>query len=88
MKVMKKEFVKIITMLAAILVCVVIIDFGVGKAFDSLLKRLPSEGERVAKSNYVLTKVQSDIVVVGSSRAECNYNSRMMQNAELGGGSF
>lgn len=79
---------KIITTLAAILVCVVVIDFGVGTIFDSLLKELPSEGERVAKSNYVLTRVNADIVVVGSSRAECHYNSKMLQESGLGGAVF
>ena len=85
---MKKEVLKIGVTLVSLILCVLLIDFGVGKVFDSLLAKLPSEGERVAKSNFILTKVNSDIVIVGSSRAECNYNSRLMQDADLGGAVF
>ena len=53
-----------------------------------MLEKLPSEGERVAKSNYVLTRVNSDVVIVGSSRAECHYNSKMLQESGLGGAVF
>lgn len=79
---------KIVTTLSALLISVVIVDFGVGKLFDGLLEKLPSEGERVAKSNFVLSKVNSEIVIVGSSRAECHYNSKMLQDSILGGAVF
>lgn len=79
---------KIVTTLAAIFVCVIFFDFCVGKIFDRLLEKLPCEGERVAKSNYVLTRVNSDIVIVGSSRAECHYDSKLIQDSGLGGAVF
>ncbi len=76
---MNKELKKILLAIAALIFCVLVMDFTVGRVLDSLLKTLPSEGERVAKSNYVLTKVNTDIVIIGSSRAVCHYDSRLMQ---------
>ena len=76
-----KEIKKICIFLVALLATVLLLDNGIGYVFDSLLERLPNEGERVAKSNYVITKVKSDIVIIGSSRAECHYDSKMIQEA-------
>lgn len=79
-----KEISKILKIIAALIVCVLLIDFCVGCIFDSLLDKLPSEGERVAKSNYVITKVKSDVVIIGSSRAECHYDSKLIQDSMQG----
>lgn len=76
-----KEIAKICKFLVALFASVLLIDFCVGLIFDSLLAKLPCEGERVAKSNFVLTKVNSDIVIIGSSRAECHYDSKMIQDS-------
>lgn len=76
-----KEIAKICKFLVALFASVLLIDFCVGLNFDSLLAKLPCEGERVAKSNFVLTKVNSNIVIIGSSRAECHYDSKMIQDS-------
>ena len=76
---------KTIMTITALLVCVLVMDFGVGKVFDSLMYRMSNEGDKVARSNYAINTVNSEIIIVGSSRAECHYNSRMMQDANLGG---
>ncbi len=85
---MKKEIKRILLTILALVVCVLLLDFGSGKVFDGLLDKLPSEGERFAKSNFVVTKVHSDFLILGSSRAECNYNSRLIQDVKLGGAVF
>lgn len=76
-----KELKKIAIALAGFCVCFLILDFGVGKFFDWAIKQMPSEGERVAKSEYVINKVDADILIIGSSRAEAHYDCRVMQEA-------
>ena len=76
---MKSQLVKHFVAVISTLVCIGIMDFGIGAIFDGMIQNLPDDGERVAKSNYVLTKNESDIVVIGSSRAECHYDTRIIQ---------
>lgn len=76
-----KEFKKIIIAIVGFAVCFLIIDFGVGKFFDWAMTKMPSDGERVAKSEYVINKVDADFIVIGSSRAQAQYDSRVLQEA-------
>lgn len=76
-----KELKKIAIALVGFCVCFLVLDFGVGKFFDWAIKQMPSEGERVAKSEYVLNKVDADFLVIGSSRAEAHYDSNVIQEA-------
>ena len=46
--------------------CVFVLDYFVGMFFDNKMQQMPNEGERVAKSQYVLNKVEADIVIVES----------------------
>ncbi len=73
-----KEFKKIAIALIGFCVCFLLLDFGVGKFFDWAIKQLPSEGERVAKSEYVINKVDADFLVIGSSRAQAHYDSKVL----------
>lgn len=76
-----KEFKKIIIAIVGFVVCFLVFDFGVGKFFDWAMTKMPSEGERVAKSYYSFNKVEEDIIVVGSSRAETGYNSMILMDS-------
>ena len=76
-----KEFKKILVAIAGFVVCVLILDFGVGQFFDWAIKRMPSEGERVAKSEYVMNKTEADFIIIGSSRAEAHYDSQVIKDA-------
>lgn len=76
-----KEFKKIIIAIVGFIVCFLVVDFGVGKFFDWAMTKMPSEGERVAKSYYSLNKVTDDIIIVGSSRAETGYNSMILMDS-------
>lgn len=76
-----KEFKKIAIALVGFCVCFLVLDFGVGKFFDWAIKQMPSEGERVAKSEYVINKVDADFLVIGSSRAEAHYDSKVIHEA-------
>ena len=62
-------------------VFVCILDVCVGLFFDAKMKELPDDGERIAKTNYAINKVNSDIIIVGSSRAETGYNPRILMDS-------
>lgn len=76
-----KELKKILIAFAGFIVCFMILDFGVGRFFDWAIKQMPSEGERVAKSEYVINKVKANFIVIGSSRAEAHYDSKVIKEA-------
>ena len=62
-------------------VIVFILDVCVGLFFNVKLKELPDDGERIAKTNYAINKVNSDIVIIGSSRAETGYNPKILMDS-------
>ena len=76
-----KELKKILFAIAGFIVCFLILDFGIGRFLDWAIKQMPSEGERVAKSEYVMNKVDADFIVIGSSRAEAHYDSKVIKEA-------
>lgn len=76
-----KEFKKIAVAIVVFCVCFLILDWGIGGFFDWAIKQMPSEGERVAKSEYVINKVDADFIVIGSSRAEAHYDSKVIQKS-------
>lgn len=78
---MKKEIFAILKSCLFIASVVVVLDFLIGLFFDGLIKRLPSEGERVAKSYYAFHNVDSDIVIIGSSRAETTYDCEIIMDS-------
>lgn len=78
---MKKEIFAILKSLLFIAVLVVVLDILIGVTFDSIIKKLPPEGERVSKSYYAFHKVNTDVVVVGSSRAETTYDCEILMDS-------
>lgn len=76
-----KDFKKIIFAIVGFVVCFLVFDFGVGRFFDWAMTKMPSEGERVAKSYFSLNKVEADVIIVGSSRAETGYNSKILMDS-------
>ena len=76
-----KELKKILIVIVCFTVCFLILDFGVGQFFDWAIKQMPREGERVAKSEYVINKVEADFIIIGSSRAEAHYDSNVIKEA-------
>ena len=81
---MKKELLSILKTCLLIILSVIVLDSLVGFVFDTLIQRLPQEGERVAKSYYAFHGVESDIVIVGSSRAETTYDCKMLMDSTPG----
>lgn len=76
-----KEYKKILLSLTGFIFIFLLIDFCVGFFFDRMIDKMPPDGERVAKSYHSLTKVNADLVVIGSSRAETAYVSTMLMDS-------
>ena len=72
---------KFLTACLVFVLGVLALDNLVGLFFDQMLEKLPNEGERVAKSNYSLKKVEADLIVIGSSRAECHYDTEVLSKS-------
>lgn len=78
---MKKEIIAILKSLFFIAAVVIALDILVGVIFDSIIKRLPPEGERVSKSYFAYHRVNTDVVIVGSSRAETTYDCEILMDS-------
>ena len=70
----KKDIIRISVTLFAVFIVFLLLDSVIGYVFDSLLDKMPEEGERFAKSHYVIKRAKSDIVIIGSSRALAHYD--------------
>lgn len=72
-----KQRKKIIISLTAFCVCFFVLDYVIGLWFDNVRHNLPMDGERTAKAEYVINKVEADIVIIGSSRAQSHYDTKV-----------
>lgn len=78
---MKKDILHFVKLTGLFLIGLLCADIAVGITCRYLWNKMPDDGERVAKSNFIFRKLDADVVVVGSSRAECGYVSSLMSAA-------
>lgn len=71
---MKSKFVKYLVIVALVIVAVICVDKAVGKVLDYLYDSIPVTVDS-GKRNFALRELESDVVVVGSSRAAHHYVS-------------
>lgn len=76
-----KQLKKIVIALVAFGGCYLILDFAIGLCLDYVRNNLPMDGERTAKAEYVINKVDADIVIIGSSRAQAHYDTRVFRDS-------
>lgn len=76
-----KQIRKIFISLAVFCVCFLVIDFAIGLLLDNVRHNLPIDGERTAKAEYVINKVDADIVIIGSSRAQAHYDTYVFRDS-------
>lgn len=76
-----KQIRKIILSLSAFCACFFVLDYVIGLWFDNVRHNLPMDGERTAKAEYVINKVDADIVIIGSSRAQSHYDTRVFRDS-------
>lgn len=76
-----KQVKKTIIALAAFSCCFLILDVAIGLGLDHVRHNLPIDGERSAKAEYVINKVNADIVIIGSSRAQAHYDTQVFRDS-------
>lgn len=76
-----KQLKKIIVTLFCVLTCVLIFDYIIGYSFDVIRHSLPIDGERTAKTEYIITDMNADIVIIGSSRAQSHYDTYVLRDS-------
>ena len=64
-----------------IIVSLIIIDILIGKSGDFTMKRIPDFSGQIAKDNYRLNRVTTDIIIVGSSRGCHHYVSTILKDS-------
>ena len=77
---MKSKFVKYLVIVALVIVAVACVDKAVGKVLDYLYDAIPVTVD-AGKRNFALRELDSDIVIVGSSRAAHHYVSRKIADS-------
>lgn len=77
MRELKKIFITLFYVCAVFFV----IDYAVGYVFDEIRHSLPIDGERTAKTEYVINNMNADIVIIGSSRAQSHYDTYVFRDS-------
>ena len=72
---------KIIITLALFCTCFFILDYIIGLLLDNIRHNLPMDGERTAKAEYVINDVDADIIIIGSSRAQVHYDTKVFRDS-------
>ena len=73
-----KSFFKTLLLIVLELVC---IDFTFGKIMDSVAERLPDAANETGRINYAVNKLVADCVILGSSRANHHYNTKILSDS-------
>lgn len=76
-----KQIKKILVSLTVFCACFLVVDFVIGLLLDHVRHNLPMDGERTAKAEYVINKVDADIVIIGSSRAQAHYDTQVFRDS-------
>ncbi len=86
---MKKKNLYLLVSMLAVIGSLVVVDLIVGKVGELALKKMPDFAfTQVSKDNFRLNRVETDIVIIGSSRCTRHYVSSMLRdsiNAYVGG---
>lgn len=76
-----KELYKVLKSILIVAVGLFAIDWCVGVIGRSAIDNLPDFGDKTAKDKYRLEKAESDIIVIGSSRAKGNYVVELLKDS-------
>lgn len=64
-----------------VIACLVLVDIIVGKVGDYAMEKIPNFSGQIAKDNYRLNRVTTDIIIVGSSRGSHHYVATMLKDS-------
>ena len=66
---MKKDIARLWKTILIAIAMFVVVDIIVGVVADRLMDKLPYSNEDLAKDNYRLHRLETDVVIIGSSRS-------------------
>lgn len=78
---MKKKNIQLVISLVIVVSALIIVDAVVGIIGDYSMKMMPSFSGQLAKNNYRLNRVESDILIIGSSRGAHHYVTSQLRDS-------
>ena len=71
---------RFIATVLTVLAVVVVLDWAIGKALDSMLPQISNQGD-TGKTYFALNEVNTPVVIIGSSRAAHHYVTQMVEDS-------
>ena len=78
---MKKDITRLWKTIFIAIAMLVVVDITVGRVADRLMDKLPDYSGDLAKDNYRLHRVETDVVIIGSSRGCNHYVSQQLSDS-------
>lgn len=78
---MKKDITHFGISLTITVILLIVVDFTVGFIADKVVDRMPNYGVEIAKDNYRLHRLKTDIVILGSSRGSHHYVTALLSDS-------
>jgi hypothetical protein len=75
---MKKDITRLVKTLLIAIAMLVAVDITVGVVSDRLMDKLPDFSGDLAKDNYRLRRLETDVVIIGSSRGSGHYVTSLL----------
>ena len=75
---MKKEITRFGISLAIVVALLIVVDLLVGFVADKIVDKMPNYSGQIAKDNYRLHRLKTDIVILGSSRGSHHYVTSLL----------
>lgn len=78
---MKTEFTKFFRAILITLILVLFADVSIGFVADRIMRKLPNYSGQLAKDNFRLHRLDTDIVIIGSSRGSHHYVTKQLNDS-------
>ena len=78
---MKKDITRLVFSLVIVTILLVIVDLVVGFIADKVVDKMPNYSGQIAKDNYRLHRLETDIVILGSSRGSHHYVTALLSDS-------
>ena len=78
---MKKDITRFGISLAIVVALLIVVDLLVGFVADKIVDKMPNYSGQIAKDNYRLHRLETDIVILGSSRGSHHYVTALLSDS-------
>lgn len=78
---MKNDYSRFGSALLIVIISLVLIDISIGVVSDKTMQHLPDYSGILAKDNYRLHRLETDIVIIGSSRGSHHYVTKQLNDS-------